>query len=169
MRIAIERFFARMPVRCVSQVVPERDRLGQILVKPQRPRYGARDLAYFERVCQPRAIVIALRRQKHLRLVLKATKRFAVQDPVAVALKIGTQPVRQKRLFAPFALRGVRRILTQVFGFDLVRYVRITRSMLVDTLLLLRNRSIRPAVPETGEKCAKTEYHVKDGAVSHRP
>jgi hypothetical protein len=33
------------------------------------------------------AVVVALRRHEHLGLVLQATKRLAVHDPVAIALK----------------------------------------------------------------------------------
>src|SRR5581483_3809123 len=40
-----------------------------------------------DRVGEPGAVVIALRRDVHLRLVLEAAERLAVHDPVAVALE----------------------------------------------------------------------------------
>ena len=56
---------------------PEPDRLRQVLVEPQRPRDRARDLRRLERVREPRAVVVALRRHEHLRLVLEPPERLA--------------------------------------------------------------------------------------------
>ena len=41
----VERLLAGVPERRVAEVVAERDRLGQVLVQPQRPRDRARDPA----------------------------------------------------------------------------------------------------------------------------
>ena len=73
--------------RRVAEVVAERDRFGQLLVQPQHLRDRARDLRHLERVRQPRAVVIARRREEHLRLVLQPAKRLAVNDAIAIALK----------------------------------------------------------------------------------
>ena len=73
--------------RSVSQVVPERDRLGQLLVQVQDLGDGPRDLRHLERVRQARPIVIAGRREEHLRLVLQAAEGLAVDHAVAVALE----------------------------------------------------------------------------------
>ena len=83
----VEHALAGVSERRVTQVVPQRDRLGQLLVELKHFRDGARDLRHLERVRQPRAIVIAGRREEHLGLVLQAAERLAVDDPVAVALK----------------------------------------------------------------------------------
>ena len=83
----IERRLADVPERRVAEVVPEPDRLDEVLVEPQRARHGARDLRDLERVGQPRAVVVALGRDEHLRLVLEPPERLAVHDPVAVALQ----------------------------------------------------------------------------------
>ena len=40
-----------------------------------------------ERVREPRAVVVALGRDEHLRLVLEPPERLGVHDPVAVALE----------------------------------------------------------------------------------
>ena len=84
---AVEHVLADVPERRVAEVVPEPDRLRQVLVEPQRARDRARDLRRLERVGEPRAVVVALRRDEHLRLVLEPAERLAVHDPVAVALE----------------------------------------------------------------------------------
>ena len=68
-------------------VVAEADRLGQILVQPQRPRDDARDAGRLERVRHARAVVVARRVDEDLRLALQAAERLRVQDAVAVALE----------------------------------------------------------------------------------
>ena len=88
---AVERPLPRMPKRCVSKVMPERDSLRQILIQAQRPGNCPRILCHLKRMCQPCAIVVALRSQKNLRLPLQPPKRLAVQDTVAVALIDRTQ------------------------------------------------------------------------------
>ena len=79
------------PRRCArtagARVVPEADRLHEVLVEPQRARHRAGDLRRLQRVREPRAVVVALRRHEHLRLVLEPPERLAVHDPVAVALE----------------------------------------------------------------------------------
>ena len=48
----------------------ERNRLGQVLVQPQRSRNRASYLTDLKRVRQPRAVMVALGRKKNLRFVL---------------------------------------------------------------------------------------------------
>ena len=83
----VQRRLADVAERRVAEVVAQPDRLGQVLVEAQRPRHGPRDLRDLERVGEPRAVVIALGRDEHLRLVLEAPERLGVDDPVAVALE----------------------------------------------------------------------------------
>ena len=73
--------------RRVPEIVAERDRFGQLLVQPQHLGDRARDLRDLERVRQARAVVIAGRREEHLRLVLQAAERLGVDDAVAIALE----------------------------------------------------------------------------------
>ena len=86
-----------MAERRVAEVVPERDRLGEVLVEAQRSRDRARDLRDLEGVREARAVVVAFRRKKHLRLVREAPERLAVDDPVAVALEVRAVGVRLER------------------------------------------------------------------------
>ena len=76
-----------MPERRVAEIVTERNGFGQFFVQPQHLRDGPRDLRHFERVCQTRAVVIASRREEHLRLVLQSPEGLRVNDAVAIALK----------------------------------------------------------------------------------
>ena len=84
-----ERALARVAERRMPKVMPERDRLGQVLVQPQGARHRARDLRDLERVRQAGAVVVALGRDEHLRLVGKPPERLGVDDAVAVALEAG--------------------------------------------------------------------------------
>src|SRR5215212_8966899 len=100
----VEDALARVAEGRVPEVVPEPDRLGQVLVEAERTRHAARDAARLERVRQPRAVVVALGRDEDLRLVLEAPERLAVHDPVAVALE--GRAVRGVRLLT-LALGGI--------------------------------------------------------------
>src|SRR5262245_58996441 len=82
-----------MAERRVPEVVTERNRLGQLLVQPQHLGDGARDLRDLERVREARPVVIASRREEHLRLVLESPERLAVDDAIAIALKCRTYVV----------------------------------------------------------------------------
>ena len=83
----VEDALAGVAERRVAEIVAERDRFGQLLVQPQHLGDAARDLRHLERVRQPRPVVIAGRRKEHLRLVLQAAERLAVDDAIAIALK----------------------------------------------------------------------------------
>ena len=83
----VERVLAGVPERRVARVVPEPDRLDEILVQPQRPRDDARDRGRLERVRHARAVVVALRVDEDLRLPLQPPERLRVDEAVAVALE----------------------------------------------------------------------------------
>ena len=102
---AVEHGLADVAEGRVAEVVPQPDRLGEVLVEAQRPGHGPRDLGDLERVGQPRAVVVALGRDEDLGLVLEAAERLGVDDPVAVALQrrahaavlLGHAPPRRPR------------------------------------------------------------------------
>ncbi len=87
----------------VSEVVPEPDRLGEVLVQRERPGHRAGDAARLQRVGEPRPEVVALGRDEDLRLVLEAPERLRVHHPVPVALErcaerrvlLGRHPTRR--------------------------------------------------------------------------
>src|SRR5258708_533704 len=77
----------------MSDVVGERDRLGEVLVQAQGAGGRARDLRDLDRVREARAVVVALVVDEHLRLVDEAPEGARVDDPLAVALVGGAQLV----------------------------------------------------------------------------
>ena len=83
----VEHALPRVTEGRVAQIVSESDGLGQFLVQAQDLGDRARDLRHFERMREPRPIVIAGRRKKHLRLVFQAPERLGVDDAIAIALK----------------------------------------------------------------------------------
>ena len=78
-----------MPERSMSEVMSERDRVGQRLVKPECARDSPRDLGYLKRVREARPVVVALRCQENLRLARKPPERLGMDDAIPVALKAG--------------------------------------------------------------------------------
>ena len=83
----VECLLARMPEGRMAEVVPQPDRLGQVLVEPEGAGDGAGDPAGLQRVGQPGSVVVALRRDEDLGLVLEPPEGLRVDDPVAVALE----------------------------------------------------------------------------------
>ena len=100
---------------------PERDRLGEVLVQPERSRDRPGDLADLERVREPDPVVVALGREEHLRLVLQPAERLRVDDAVAVALEAGPERGRAaRRRSRPFARRGQRGVRRERLALDLL-------------------------------------------------
>ena len=62
--------------RRVPEIMSECDCFGQILVESERPRDGPRNLRNLERMRQPSTVVVALRRDKYLRLVAQPPERL---------------------------------------------------------------------------------------------
>ena len=83
----VERLLARVAERRVPHVVPEPDRLGQILVQPQAAGDTARDPGRLQRVGHARPEMVSGRVDEDLRLALQPAERLRVQDPVAIALE----------------------------------------------------------------------------------
>ena len=72
----------------VPQIVPQRDRLGKVLVEGKAAGDRSRDLRDVQRVRKTGHVVIAVGRKKDLRLVLQPQERLGIDDAVPVALKI---------------------------------------------------------------------------------
>src|SRR5687767_1564820 len=116
----VQRRFPRMTKCGMTEVVAEPDRLGEGLVEAKRLGDGPADLRYFQHVRQARPVVVSLRCEKHLRLVLQSPERFAVDDPVAIALVgraqviFGLGAVTTACLRAPCSL-GSERVVLDAF------------------------------------------------------
>jgi hypothetical protein len=83
----VELVLTGMAERRVAHVVPEADRLRQVLVQAQRARDHARDPRRLERVRHARSVVVAGRVDEDLRLLLEPAEGLRVEDPIAVALE----------------------------------------------------------------------------------
>jgi hypothetical protein len=113
--------------RRVAQVVPEGDGLGELFVQPQHLGDGAGDLRDLERVREARAVVVAGRREEHLRLVLQAAERLAVDDAIAVALERGADVVFHLGAQAPPRLGALGRLGRQRVELELLQRFPNTR------------------------------------------
>ncbi len=56
----VEPLLARVAERRMAEVVGERQRLGEVLVQLERARQAARELRDFQRMGEPRAVMVAL-------------------------------------------------------------------------------------------------------------
>src|SRR5437764_10410326 len=83
----VEHLLADVPEWCVAEVMAEPYRLREVLVQPERARDRPCDPGGLDRVGEPRAVVVALGRDVHLRLVLEPAEGLAVDHAVAVALE----------------------------------------------------------------------------------
>ena len=83
----VERSFARVPERGVAHVVPEADRLGQVLVQAQGARDHPGDSGRLERMGHPGPVVITGGIDEDLRLPFQPPERLRMEDAVAVALE----------------------------------------------------------------------------------
>jgi len=109
----VERVLARVPEGRVAGVVPEPDRLDEILVQPQRAGDAAGDRRRLERVRHPGAVVVARRFDEDLRLALEPAERLRVEDPVAVALERRSHPTFVLGTEAASGLVGAHRARRQ--------------------------------------------------------
>ena len=105
----IERALAGMAERRMAEVVAERERLGQILVEPERAGERAGDLGHLQRVGQPGAEMVALVEHEHLGLVGEPAERGGMDDAVAVAAEGAAGGARRLRIAPAAALRRVGR------------------------------------------------------------
>ena len=92
---AVERSLAGMAERGVTEIMGERQRLGEILVEAERAGERARDLRNFERVGQPGAEMVAFVKDEDLGLVRKPAKGGGMNDAVAIAAKCATRGARR--------------------------------------------------------------------------
>ena len=113
----VDHALAGVAERRMPEVVTERDRFGQLLVKPQHLGDRPRDLRHLERVGQPRPVVIAGRREEHLRLVLQPAERLAVDDAIAIALKRRPHFVFRLRTKAAARVGAFRRLRRERVAF----------------------------------------------------
>lgn len=105
----VQGVLARMAERRVTEIVNEGDAFGEVLVELEGTRQGAGDLRHFDRVRQPRPIVVAVGSDEDLCLVLQPAKGRRVDDAIAIALEIRTCRARRFRIEPAARRPGVRR------------------------------------------------------------
>ncbi|MNI19250.1 hypothetical protein D3C73_726820 [compost metagenome] len=85
LHLLVQLVLARVAERRVAQVVGQGDRLGQVVVEPERVGQRPRNLRHLQAVRQPGAVVVAFMRHEDLGLLLQAAEGGGVDDAVAVA------------------------------------------------------------------------------------
>src|SRR5208283_5506934 len=106
----IERAFARVAKRRMSDVVNQRKRLDEIDVQVERCGDGARDLRDLHGVRQARAEMVRVAAGEDLSLVLKAAKGARMDDAVAVALERIAIRMRRLWIAAPAGILHANRV-----------------------------------------------------------
>ncbi len=128
----------RVAERGMPEVVPKRDRLGQVFVEPKRFRNGSSYLAHLKRMREPCAVVVAFRGQEHLGLVLQAAERFAVDYAVAVVLiRRADDPLGFRNRPAMAHRRSCRAGMQDLFFyfFRLLAYVHKFKALIYSAIL----------------------------------
>ena len=100
----------------MSKIVRKRHGFGQIFVESELARRRAGDLRHFQRVREPRPIIIAFVLHEDLRLMLKTAERRSVNDAVAVTLIAGPGRAFGLGIKTPTACRGARRVRGALLG-----------------------------------------------------
>src|SRR4051794_30177319 len=102
----------------MAEVMTESDRFGENFVESQRLGDRARDLRHLEDMREPRAVVVALGREKNLSLVLQPAKGLAMNDAIAIALIRRPDVVLGLLAIAPARLRASRRARDEGVALD---------------------------------------------------
>ena len=102
----VERPLAGMAEWRMAEVVHQRQRLGEVLVQPQRAGERAGDLDHFQGVGQPGAVMVALVVDEHLRLVGEPAEGGGMDDPVAIAAEIVARGAGRLGIAPAAALAG---------------------------------------------------------------
>ena len=93
----VERALAGVAERRMAEIVRQRQRLSQVLVEAERARQRAGDLRHFQRMREPRAVMVALVIDEDLRLVCEAAEGGRMDNAVAVAAEIVAGRARRLR------------------------------------------------------------------------
>jgi len=105
----VERTFAGVTERRMTEIVCESASLGQVFVKSERTGERARDLGHLQGVGQPGAVMIALVVDEDLRLVGETPESRRVDDPVAIPAKSAAPGARRLLIQAAPAGSRIRR------------------------------------------------------------
>lgn len=106
----IEGVFSGMAEGRMADIVGEGERFSEILVQPEGAGGRAGDLGDLKGMSEAGPVVIAFMGDEDLGLLLEATERVGMNDPVPVALKIGPGTTWGFGMEAPAGRVGIARI-----------------------------------------------------------
>ena len=106
----VEHILARVAERGVTKIMGERKRLGEIVVKAERPGQRSGNLTHFKRMGEPGAEMVALMRNKDLGFMGKPAEGRAMNDTVTVTLKFRARWRGRLRHQPAPASRRIRRV-----------------------------------------------------------
>ena len=113
----------RVTEGCVSEVMPKRDGIAQIVIEPERLRDRPGKLGDLQRMCQTSTVMVAHRCNKDLRLMCQPAKRLAVQNPVAVSLVDGSDIALRLLPIPSFRISRMRRIRAENLVLPFFRHL----------------------------------------------
>ena len=76
-----------MAKRAMSQIMPQRNGIGQILIQTQCPGNRLRNGRHIEGMVHPRGDMVAFRRENHLGLVAEPPESRAMENPMGIPLE----------------------------------------------------------------------------------
>ena len=120
--------------RRMTEIVAESDSFGQALVERKTDGNGARNLGNLKRMSKACAVMVAVRREEDLRFMLETAERAAMNNPVAVALKGGSDRTFLLRAFSALCVRTKAGKARKIFPF----VFKGTQSYLVHIALPFR-------------------------------
>ena len=106
-QMVVECAFAGMAEWGMAEIVSQGECLAEIFIEAERARQRAGDLRHFERMRQPRPVMVALVIDEHLRLVGQPAECRGVDDPVAIAAEGISRRARRLNMAAATALRRI--------------------------------------------------------------
>src|SRR5690606_38704306 len=106
----LQRILACVTEGRMADVVREAQGLRQILVEAERARDAATDLRDLDAVGQADAVMIAVGRDEHLRLVAQTPEGDRMDDAIAVALEIVARPAHDAAGLGMAAAAAARRV-----------------------------------------------------------
>ena len=165
----VKNLFSRVPERRMTEVVPQRDSFGQIFVEAQGARCGAPYLRDFERMREPRTVMIAFGGYEDLRFVFEPAKGLAVDDPVAVPYEFGAHRTGLRRADPACGIARLKGIFAQKGIFALVyRQFVISHTSIISETDRAVKRECKSNVPfsaQNGASGAKTGSYGVNCAV----
>ena len=120
--------------RRMTEIVSEGDSFGQALVERKTDGNGARNLCNLKRMSKACAVMVAVRREEDLRFMLETAERAAMNNPVAVALKGGSDRAFLLRAFSAPGVCAKAGKARKIFPF----VFKSTQSYLVHIALPFR-------------------------------